>query len=415
MNNKGYLSRKRSDKKDNMLAINEYDCSFKKKKNEYDWYREEGEELEGGVMAVPPPQTPMEPMEYLSRSWSVSASEISKALLSGGMKRNNNFVVDRLPELIIPETLVFAASSALNYQQKINGGSNKSTITHQHHHPQSISKWFHQRDHAAKSKPKAEKTKDKEKEKARAERAEIHAAVSVARVAAAVASVASGAKSENQKLGAVMMSATQLIASHCIELAEMSGVDRDFVASAIRSAVDVRTPGDLMTLTAAAATALRGAAAFKQRVQRETRNNAAVIPFEKIPSSSPDIWCKEGELLKRTRKGALRLKRVSIYINKKSQQVILKLKSKHIGGTLSKNKKSIVYGAYNEIPPWAEQDKDSSVETNCFSLRTAEGLIQFECENSFTKQKWIDGVQNLLKQADCANQIENSFESVKLY
>ncbi|KAJ3682552.1 hypothetical protein LUZ60_015125 [Juncus effusus] len=308
MKNKGYLSRKRSDNKDNMLAI-----------NEYDWYREEGEELEGGVMAVPPPQTPMEPMEYLSRSWSVSASEISKALLSGGMKRKSNFVVDRLPELIIPETLVFAASSALNYQHKINGGYNNSTITHQHHHHQSISKWFHQKDNSTKSKPKAEKIKEKEKEKARAERAEIHAAVSVARVAAAIASVASGAKSENQKLGAAMMSATRLLASHCIELAQMSGADRDFVTSAIRSAVDVRAPGDLMTLTAAAATALRGAAAFKQRVQRETRNNAAVIPFEKIP-------------------GALRLKRVSIYINKKSQ-VILKLKSKHIGGALSKNKR----------------------------------------------------------------------------
>jgi hypothetical protein len=42
---------------------------------------------------------------------------------------------------------------------------------------------------------------------------------------------------------------------------------------------------------------------MKQRVQREMRSNASVLPYEKGHSWSPDIWCKEGELLKRTRKG----------------------------------------------------------------------------------------------------------------
>jgi hypothetical protein len=49
--------------------------------------------------------------------------------------------------------------------------------------------------------------------------------------------------------------------------------------------------------------ALRGAATLKKRVQRETRSNASVLPYEKAPSWSLDIWCKEGKLLKRTRKG----------------------------------------------------------------------------------------------------------------
>jgi Auxin canalisation len=62
-------------------------------------------------------------------------------------------------------------------------------------------------------------------------------------------------------------------------------------------------------------TALRGAAAFKQRINRENRNNAAVIPFEKVPCSSPDIWCKEGELLKHTRKGFLVKKHQILDIN----------------------------------------------------------------------------------------------------
>lgn len=135
-------------------------------------------------------------------------------------------------------------------------GSKNATVAHQH---PSILKWFQQREQA--------RAKEKVKEKARAERARVHAAVSVARVATAIASVAAGSKSEydskrsgskleseNKKMGVAMASATELLASHCIEIAEMAGADRDYVASAVKSAVDLRTPGDLMTLTAAAAT-----------------------------------------------------------------------------------------------------------------------------------------------------------------
>jgi hypothetical protein len=37
-------------------------------------------------------------------------------------------------------------------------------------------------------------------------------------------------------------------------MAELAGADHDRVASTVKSAVDIQTPGDLMTLTAAAAT-----------------------------------------------------------------------------------------------------------------------------------------------------------------
>lgn len=54
------------------------------------------------------PEIPMEPMKFLARSWSASASGLSKVLVSGNRKRN--FVVERLPEMVAAETVMLAAA-----------------------------------------------------------------------------------------------------------------------------------------------------------------------------------------------------------------------------------------------------------------------------------------------------------------
>ena len=114
-----------------------------------------------------------------------------------------------------------------------------------------IGKWLHQKQYGNTN------VSVKKKDRARVENARVHSALSIAGLASAVAAVAAtedprgGSRS---KLDVALASATQLLASYCVEMAEVAGADRERVASTVRSAVDIQTPGDLMTLTAAAAT-----------------------------------------------------------------------------------------------------------------------------------------------------------------
>lgn len=119
-----------------------------------------------------------------------------------------------------------------------------------------IGRWFHHKDSSSNN------GTVKKKDKARVENAHMHSALSIAGLAAALAAVASAenrkvaAAGGGNKMSTALASATELLASHCIELAEMAGAEHDRVASVVRSAVDVRSASDLVTLTAAAATGI---------------------------------------------------------------------------------------------------------------------------------------------------------------
>jgi hypothetical protein len=116
--------------------------------------------------------------------------------------------------------------------------------------------------------------------------------------------------------------------------------------------------------------------------------------------------------------GALHWKQVAVYISKKSQ-VIVKLKSKHIGGAFSKKKKGVVYGVYDDIPAWPAREgvaaQSSAPETCHFGLRTAHGLLEFQCESRAQRRDWVEAVKDLIRQvAGGTALLEHSFESLRL-
>ncbi|XP_062085453.1 VAN3-binding protein [Humulus lupulus] len=455
------------------------------------------------------PESPRVPMEFLSRSWSASALQVSKALLTPNNNNNSNpscmasksanssssctntsisedvieeseelpmlaghqfsfatsatsqLVLDRIMSQSMREEVSPLTSGRLSHSSgPLNGGSLTETdsppvspseeyddVVKFFRSNNSIQHLFNGGRASAGNVNNAPTTggaktvgrwlkdrKEKKKEESRAQNAQIHAAISVAGVAAAVAAIAaataassSSRKNEQAaKTDTAMASAATLIAAQCAEAAESLGADHEHLASVVSSAVNVRSYDDILTLTAAAATALRGAATLKARAMKEVWNIAAVIPVEKgmalgvcgktnmdqlnanisgeicPPDNLPivcnqDLLARGTELLKRTRKGDLHWKIVSVYIHR-TGQVMLKMKSKHVGGTFTKKKKNVVLEVCKDMPAWPGRHLfDGAEQRRYFGLKTeARGLVEFECKTQSDYELWTQGVSKLL-------------------
>ncbi|KAF8721881.1 hypothetical protein HU200_022825 [Digitaria exilis] len=437
-----------------------------------------------------PPEPPLDPLEFLSRSWSASgrafapppptpppaaalvspiaedaaceledcgfAAAASGSSFSFASAATSQLIMERI--LAQSHEVAPLTSGRLSHSSgPLNGGGSLSdsppvspeiddakycravsTPKPQAYRPgnKTVGRWLKDR-------------KEKKKEETRAHNAQVHAAVSVAAVAAAVAAVAaataaasgSGKDDRAARTDMAMASAATLVAAQCVEAAESMGAEREHLEAVVGSAVNVRTPGDIVTVTAAAATALRGAATLKARALKEVWNIAAVIPVEKgtvggghhqklgappkqqhrklesngsnisddvsleeennfLGICSQELLARGTELLKRTRKGALHWKVVSVYINRMGM-VMVKMKSRHVAGTITKKKKSVVIDVCRDVPAWPGRHLlEDGEHRRYFGLRTAEHrVIEFECTSQREYEMWTKGVARLLSLA----------------
>lgn len=68
----------------------------------------------------------------------------------------------------------------------------------------------------------------------------------------------------------------------------------------------------------------------------------------------------------------------------------------------------------DESSAWPYKKKREISDEVYFGLKTAQGLLEFKCKSKIHKQRWVDGIQNLLRQVNSLEPTELSLESLSI-
>ncbi|KAG6389478.1 hypothetical protein SASPL_150946 [Salvia splendens] len=318
-------------------------------------------------VSCPQPETPTESMEFLARSWSVSAVELSKALCNTHSEEKP----DRRSSLLVKDNQPLLASGSPPESPR---GSDETKPIYKS---------------AVKRKTMGMRIKDhkeRKKHEIRAHNAQLQAALSVAGKIELVGK--SQEKAFQKSLCSCVGRGAGGVTLHR-DGRGIGGRPRSHPRRSLRGAATLRAR---LHREGGAAVALAEESGWscgfigrvappwhwRRRVVGAARNHASLICLIS--------WLKVASYLR-----DLHWKQVLFNVNS-NWEVVVKMKSKHIGGTFTKKKKCIVSRVYNDVAAWPGREAE---DAGYFAVQTEVRVIEFERGNK-DKHIWIEGIQNML-------------------
>ncbi|KAM3336879.1 VAN3-binding protein [Capsicum galapagoense] len=247
--------------------------------------------------------------------------------------------------------------------------------------------------------------KQKRKEEKRLQKAEVHAAISVAGVAAALAAIAAENLNRDESgrtKESAVASAAALVAAQCAKLAEAMGAKRDQISSVIGSAMTGTSTSDILTLTAAATTSIRGAETLKARSGYKNILNGStpVLPIEDSNDynfnyeNCRSILSKGTELYIEKPDGRSKLRSVSIILNSEAK-VILRTRKPTVLKAFSSQTESVVLDLHAEL----YKDSNGAETDSCYLivLTTNKGIVKLDMMDDYQQYRmWSMTINQML-------------------